>query len=68
MNIAMKSTLNSTMASLKSLGTEQTKKAYRNHGAQEPLFVVTLRDMKPLAKIIKKGPFSCHRALRHGQL
>ena len=39
---------------LEALGTEQTKKTYKNHGALEPLFGVTLRDMKPLTKKIKK--------------
>lgn len=46
--------LASTMDKLEALGTEQTRKTYRNHGAREPLFGVTLRDMKPLAKPIKK--------------
>lgn len=44
-----------TMTELAALGTEQTKKTYKNHGAQEPLFGVTLRDMKPLTKKIKKA-------------
>lgn len=39
--------LASAMAELEALGTEQTRKTYRNHGAREPLFGVTLRDMKP---------------------
>lgn len=42
------------MTELEALGTEQTKKTYKNHGVVEPLFGVTLRDMKPLAKKIKK--------------
>ena len=46
--------LASVMAELEALGTEQTRKTYRNHGAREPSFGVTLRDMKPLAKKIKK--------------
>ena len=46
--------LASVMAELEALGTEQTRKTYQNHGAREPLFGVTLRDMKPLAKTIKK--------------
>ena len=46
--------LASAMSKLEALGTEQSRKTYRNHGAQEPLFGVTLRDMKPLAKKIKK--------------
>lgn len=46
--------LTTAMAELEALGTEQTKKTYKNHGTQEPLFGVTLRDMKPLTKKIKK--------------
>ena len=42
------------MAELEALGTEQTTKTHKNHGAQEPLFGVTLRDMKPLTRKIKK--------------
>lgn len=53
---------------LEALGTEQTKKTYKNHGALEPLFGVTLRDMKPLTKKIKKRPCPCHGALRYRQL
>lgn len=42
------------MRELEAQGTEQTKRTYRNHGTPEPLFGVTIRDMKPLAKRIKK--------------
>lgn len=49
---------------LEVLGTEQTKKTYKNHGAQEPLFGVTLRDMKPLTKKIKR-PCACYGTLRY---
>lgn len=47
--------LASAMTELEALGTEQTRKTYRKHGAKEPLFGVTLRDMKPLAKKIKRN-------------
>lgn len=35
---------------LQALGSEQTKKTYKNHGAREPLFGVTIGAMKPLMK------------------
>lgn len=44
------------MAELEALGTERTKKTYKNHGAHDPLFGVTTGAMKPLSKKIKK----CH--------
>ena len=43
------------IAELEALGTEQTRKTYQNYEAREPLFGVTLRDMKPLAKKIKNN-------------
>lgn len=43
------------MKELEKLGTAQTKKTYLNHGAHEPLFGVTTKDMKPFAKKIKKN-------------
>ena len=46
--------LQAAMAELESLGTEQTRKTYRNHGIHEPMFGVTLKDMKPMAKKIGK--------------
>lgn len=38
------------MAELRSLGTEQTRRTYRRHGAAEPLFGVRFGDLRPLAK------------------
>lgn len=46
-------TLDETMMLLASLGSEQTKKVYQNHGAPEPLFGVKVGDLKPIAKRIK---------------
>lgn len=40
----------SVLNELEALGTERTKKTYKNHGAQEPLFGVTTGSMKPLMK------------------
>lgn len=42
--------LETVMSELQKLGTEQTKKTYKNHGAREPLFGVTIGAMKPLMK------------------
>lgn len=42
--------LQAVMDELQALGTEQTKKTYKNHGAREPLFGVTIGAMKPLMK------------------
>lgn len=42
--------LQTVMNELQALGTEQTKKTYKNHGAREPLFGVTIGAMKPLMK------------------
>lgn len=39
---------------LEELGSPQIKQIYINHGAHEPLFGVTTKAMKPLAKQIKK--------------
>lgn len=46
-------TLDETLKLLESLGTEQTKKTYRRHGAPEPFFGVKIGDMKPILKQIK---------------
>jgi hypothetical protein len=45
--------LKEVMEELKSLGTERTKKAYINNGAQEPVFGVTISAMKPIFKKLK---------------
>lgn len=42
--------LRMVMSELQELGTEQTKKTYKNHGAREPLFGVTIGAMRPLMK------------------
>lgn len=47
-------TLQETMQALESLGTEQTRKTWANHGAQEPYFGVKVGDLKGLVKKIKK--------------
>lgn len=41
------------METLKSIGTKQTVKIYVNHGADIPLFGVSMKDLKSLAKKIK---------------
>lgn len=46
-------TLNEVMSDLERLGTEQTRKTYRNHGANGNLFGVKVGDMKVVAKKIK---------------
>jgi 3-methyladenine DNA glycosylase AlkD len=47
-------TLDEIMNKLEELGSEQTKKTYLNHGAQEPLFGVKIGDLKKLVKFVKK--------------
>lgn len=47
--------LSSVMKELATLGNEQIKQIYMNHGAREPLFGVTTKALKPLAKKIKKN-------------
>lgn len=42
------------MQELERLGDERTKRIYMNHGAREPLFGVTVKALKPLAKKIRK--------------
>lgn len=46
--------IQAVMRELESLGSEQVKKIYKNHGAKEPLFGVLTGAMKPLAKKIQK--------------
>ena len=41
------------MNELKSLGKERTKKSYMSNGVREPVFGVTISDMKPLFKKLK---------------
>lgn len=45
--------LDEVMNALEALGTEQTRKTFRRHGAVEPFFGVKVGDMKPLAKQLK---------------
>jgi len=47
-------TLDEVMAKLEAMGTEQTKKTFLRHGAQEPLFGVKIGDLKKLIKEVKK--------------
>jgi len=47
-------TLDEVMAKLEAMGTEQTKKTFLRHGAQEPLFGVKIGDLKRLVKEVKK--------------
>lgn len=46
--------LKETMTRLEEMGTEQTRKIYRNHGAREPFFGVKVGDMKKLLRPLKK--------------
>lgn len=45
-----------TMRELESLGTEQNRKIYRRHGAQEPVFGVSFAHLGKLQKRIKRDP------------
>jgi 3-methyladenine DNA glycosylase AlkD len=47
-------TVETIMQRLEALGTEQTRKTWRNHGASEPMFGVKVGDLKPIQKEIKK--------------
>lgn len=47
-------TLDEIMWKLAELGTEQTKKTFRNHGAKGDLFGVKVGDLKKLVKHVKK--------------
>lgn len=47
-------TVEEVMEKLAEMGTEQTKKTFLRHGAQEPLFGVRVGDLKKLVKYIKK--------------
>lgn len=46
-------TVTDVMTTLESLGSEQTRKVLRRHGAVDPLFGVKVGDLKPLAKKLK---------------
>ena len=43
-------TFDEVMAALEAVGTEQTRKTYRRHGATDPIFGVKFGDLRPLAK------------------
>lgn len=46
-------TIESILKELETLGTEQTRKTYRRHGAPEPMYGVKVGDLKKIAKKIK---------------
>ncbi|MCB1051836.1 MAG: DNA alkylation repair protein [Acidobacteria bacterium] len=46
-------TYEEVMTALEKMGTEQTRKIWRNHGAKDPMFGVKIGDMKTLVKKIK---------------
>jgi len=50
----MSLTLEEVMDKLEAMGSEQTRKTFRNHGAEGPLFGVKVGDMKPLVKEVKR--------------
>lgn len=45
-------TFDDIMLELERLGTDRTKKSYMKRGAKEPVFGVTIKDLKPLVKQI----------------
>lgn len=47
-------TVEDIMKRLEAMGSEQTKKTFLRHGAQEPLFGVKVGDLKKLVKDVKK--------------
>lgn len=47
-------TLREVMIELESMGTEQTRKIFKNHGAKEPLFGVKVGDLKKIVRKVKK--------------
>ncbi|NOU99859.1 DNA alkylation repair protein [Paenibacillus planticolens] len=47
-------TFDEVMGHLEELGSEQTKKTFLRHGAQEPFFGVKVGDLKKLVKNVKK--------------
>ncbi len=49
----MDKSVSSIMKELEKLGTEQTRKTFRNHGAQGDLFGVKIGDMKKLVKPLR---------------
>lgn len=51
----MKYNVNIIMKRLESLGTEQIKRIYINHGAKKPLYGVKTRDLQSIVKEIRKN-------------
>lgn len=47
-------TVEEILSKLADMGSEQTKRTFINHGAQEPLFGVKVGDLKKLVKEVKK--------------
>jgi 3-methyladenine DNA glycosylase AlkD len=47
--------LTDIMSDLEALGSEQTRKVFRRHGAKDPFFGVKIADMKKLVSKIKKA-------------
>ena len=56
-------TVDEVMHQLESFGTEGTRKIYKNHGAQDPIFGVKVGDLK---KILKKTKVNHELALELG--
>ncbi|MFZ5475234.1 MAG: DNA alkylation repair protein [Myxococcota bacterium] len=52
----MPMTLPEVMTELEALGSEQTRKTWRNHGAPEPMFGVKIGDLKTILKKTKTDP------------
>ena len=46
-------TVQQILAELESLGSEQTRKTYRRHGAPDSMFSVKVGDLKKVARTIK---------------
>lgn len=47
--------INDLVREVEALGNERTKKRYISQGAQEPLFGLTIKALKPIAKRLKKN-------------
>lgn len=60
--------LKSTMSELETLGEEETKKTYKSHGAQKPLFGVTLRNMENPDEKDQERLLLCYGTLCYQQL
>jgi len=60
--------LNEIMDELKLLSKERMKKIYMSNGAKEPVFGVTINDMKPIFKKIKYNQSFCRAALCNRKL